>query len=335
MLRRSREFQKIAKIQEIDPACLRWLARQPGRDVYERAGSRQQLLGIVRKEDTDTLENRVVKDLLHRARVECANYTSIYRDFQNQERVRLVQKFRRQIINWEKTSGIGAAKRLTGPVQPNYVLLHENKYRKLWDAYQLLLSQQKQKDDIWKWRDRTFSESCEFGLLSLMAKYTRRSSFCRSDVAIRMESLNGRYLSAETEFGSAQIKDSVSIKELIFVRGGITAQKCPYIPVDLLPLAADFFIMTNRDKTNGRIIPVWCLTEVDEQKLSNAVQVLENKLASTTAKSSTFPLILVFHHAVVNRDFWGQRGLIASLEFPMPKSMQKLEAFIFGILGIG
>jgi hypothetical protein len=150
-----------------------------------------------------------------------------------------------------------------------------------------------------------------------------------------MESLNGRYLSAETEFGSAQIKDSVSIKELIFVRGGITAQKCPYIPVDLLPLAADFFIMTNRDKTNGRIIPVWCLTEVDEQKLSNAVQVLENKLASTTAKSSTFPLILVFHHAVVNRDFWGQRGLIASLEFPMPKSMQKLEAFIFGILGIG
>ncbi|MBL8872648.1 MAG: DUF2357 domain-containing protein [Planctomycetaceae bacterium] len=333
VLRRSREFQKIAKIQEIDPACLRWLARQPGRDVYERAGSRQQLLGIVRKEDTDTLENRVVKDLLHRARVECANYISIYRDYQNQERVRLVQKFRRQIIHWEKTSEIAAAKRLTGPVQPNYVLLHENKYRKLWDAYQLLLSQQKQKDDIWKWRDRTFSESCEVGLLSLLAKYTRRSTFCRSDIAIRMESLNGRYISAETEIGSGVVKDAHSNTELTFVRGGITALKCQYIPVDLLSLAADFYIL-NSGSTNNRVIPVWCLSEVEEKKLSDAIEILEFKLSASRARASTFPLILVFHNSQAERYFWGQRGLIASLEFPMPKSMRKLEAFIFSILGI-
>ncbi|MFM8326932.1 MAG: DUF2357 domain-containing protein, partial [Pirellulaceae bacterium] len=82
VLRRSREFQNLSSIQEIDAACLRWIARQPGRDIYERAGSRQQLLGVVRKEDTDTLENRVVRDLLHRARVECSNYLSLYHEFQ-------------------------------------------------------------------------------------------------------------------------------------------------------------------------------------------------------------------------------------------------------------
>lgn len=335
VLRRSREFQKISKIQEIDPACLRWLARQPGRDVYERAGSRQQLLGIVRKEDTDTLENRVVKDLLHRARVESANYISLCRDFKNHDRVKTVQRFRHHIIEWEKMSEIRNAQRITGPVQPNYVLLHESRYRKLWDAYQLLLSQQKQKDDIWKWRDRTFSESCEFGLLSLMRRYTKRTQFMRSDIAIRMESLTGKYVSSDTEFGMARLKSSLSNSFFLFCRGGINAQQCPFIPSEILPLAADFFLLVHRAGKPSRIVPVWCLAEAEESRFCEAIKLLEQKLSRISCFESIFPLVLVYENSTLERLFCTGRGRVANLVFPISKSIESLGSFIVQSLGMG
>lgn len=316
VLRRTREFQKIAKIQEVDPACLRWLARQPGRDVYERAGARQQLLGVVRKEDTDTPENRVVKDLLHRARLECANYVSIYREFIDHERVRTVMNFRRQIAGWERQSEINRAKRLVGPVQPNYVLLHEPKYRKLWDAYQLLLSQQKQKDDIWKWRDRTFAEICEFAALSVIRKKTRRSPFTRSDVAIEQESITGQFISKLTEPGSARFKTQMGDMQFVFCRG-VHANRCPYVPRGFYPLSADFYLITHDGHKAHRIVPVWCLFEPVYESLEPGLCLLEKKLERLPNPSSIRPIILVFDASLEGKTFFGGNGGVVPLGFPM------------------
>jgi len=329
VLRRTREFQKLAKIQEVDPACLRWLAKQPGRDVYERAGARQELLGVVRKEDTDTLENRVVKDLLYRARIECANYVAIHREFSSHDRVRTVSSFRNQIIDWERTSDIHHAKRIIGAVQPNYVLLHEAKYRKLWEAYQLLLSQQKQKDDIWKWRDRTFSESCEIGCLSVLQRFSRSSMFSRSDVAIHSEAVTGRFISTLTEFGPAKLKSTGTRKQIVFCRG-IQVNRYPYMPPGLFPLAADFVLVVESNNSAERLVPVWCFNQVNEAAFADGVLFLENKLNRLQQRSVIWPLILVYDSQQLQSNFFGNQGSIVNIDFPLAGSIPKLAPLLLG-----
>ena len=60
MLRREREKVQLDRVQEMDRASMRWLSKQPGTTLAQRAGSDQRVLAIVRKENFDTLENRVL-----------------------------------------------------------------------------------------------------------------------------------------------------------------------------------------------------------------------------------------------------------------------------------
>ena len=335
VLRRTRELQSISRIQEIDPACLRWIARQPGRDIYERAGSRQELLGVVRKEDTDTLENRVVRDLLHRARVECSNYLSIYREFQAHDRVRSVAGFRRSILDWVRHSEIRNAKPLVGFAQPNYVLLHEPKYRKLWEAYQALLSQQKQKDDIWKWRDRTFAESCQFLVLSIVSSLTQRSPFLKSDLVLLHEAISGKFVSNRTQIGPASISLNSNSQSLLFCPGN-WAPSCPFIARELCPLAVDFFlIQPGMGSSSPIVMPVWCFTDVDPNTFAEGLGMLENKLATLACAKSIHPLILAFQQPGSEQTFLDGRGHVVSLETPAQTNLDKLQALLIAILEQG
>lgn len=328
VLRRTREMQNIGRIQEIDPACLRWIARQPGRDIYERAGTRQELLGVVRKEDSDTLENRVVRDLLHRARIECSNYTSMYREYSNYERVRTVSSFRRQIIDWEKHSEIRNAKSLVGHVQPNYVLLHEPKYRKLWEAYQALLSQQKQKDDIWKWRDRTFSESCQCMVMSLIHSLAHRSMLHKSDLLLKHEAITGKFITKGTEFGPL-IYQGTGKQRMLLLCAGASANQRAFVPRGLLPLGTDFFIVAPHLNIPATIFPFWCFTEIDDLTFEPALILLEKKLTAIKKSEFVYPTIFVFERPDLEKQFFHGRGRIVSVESPVQATLDKYrESFL-------
>jgi hypothetical protein len=327
VLRRSREFQNLSSIQEIDAACLRWIARQPGRDIYERAGSRQQLLGVVRKEDTDTLENRVVRDLLHRARVECSNYLSLYHEFQSHDRVRMVRSFRHKIVDWQRNSEIGKAKSLTGPVQPNYVLLHEPKYRKLWDAYQALIAQQRQKDDIWKWRDRTFSESCLMVVLAALASLGRDGQGMKSDVVLQHEAMSGTFVSHATELGFFSIQGSHNRFSVLLCPGHL-ASRCPLIDRSFYPLSADFYLIDARDREDFRIFPFWCFSGDVRESLSEGLGLLERSLASVPKPHRILPKILVFGQPGVEQTFFGGHGQVFNVENPVQQHVMAFASMI-------
>ena len=78
VLRRRREMQPVATVQQVDAACLRWISRRPGRTVAEKAGSRQEVLAVVRREEHDTLENRVARDVMLRCRLLSRAYLKSY-----------------------------------------------------------------------------------------------------------------------------------------------------------------------------------------------------------------------------------------------------------------
>jgi hypothetical protein len=65
VLRRHRELTPLDRVQEMDRASMVWLSRQPGRTIAERAGSSQRILATVRRENFDTLENRVLHAYIH------------------------------------------------------------------------------------------------------------------------------------------------------------------------------------------------------------------------------------------------------------------------------
>ena len=331
VLRRTRELQNIGRIQEIDAACLRWIARQPGRDIYERAGTRQELLGVVRKEDSDTLENRVVRNLMHRARIECSNYTSIYREYSDYERVQTVASFRHRIIDWEKHSEIRNAKSLIGQVQPNYVLLHEPKYRKLWDAYQALLSQQKQKDDIWKWRDRTFAESCQCMMMSLMHGLAHRSMLHKSDLLLKHEAITGRFIFKDTEYGPL-IYRGTRKQRMLLLCAGPSANNRTFIPRGFLPLGTDFFIVAPERNVPTTVLPFWCFSEIDDETFEPGLTLLEKKLDSLPKSEHVYPTIFVFQRSDLEKQFFHGRGRIISVGTPVQTTLDRFRDHFLSLL---
>ena len=331
VLRRTRELQSISRIQEVDAACLRWIARQPGRDIYERAGARQQLLGVIRKEDTDTLENRVVRDLLHRARIECSNYMSIYREYPMHDRVRTVSGFRQRIHDWEKNSEIRGAKPLSGPAQPNYVLLHEPKYRKLWEAYQMLLSQQKQKDNIWKWRDRTFAESCQFLVLSAISRISDRSPFFKSDLELRHEAISGTFVSDRSQIGAASLRFLNRLQHIVYCSGS-RAKNCSFIDRSFLPLSADFFVVYPRIQSEPLIIPFWCFTDLDSNTFRDGLNILERKVRTLSCGKNVYPVIITFRNSSVLDDFLDGRGRVLSLSNSAQEHVDAVQDLLLSIL---
>jgi hypothetical protein len=150
VLIREREKMSLGMVQQVDAHCLRWLYRQPGHDAIEKAGAKQRILAIVRRENYNTLENRVFKDFLTRCSQETAQYLR-----KNQSRFsgHPTTKCLRRLYNLcEK----GLREPLLGKVGiirtlpvPNYALTQERRYTKIWKAYVELIRQANIAERLW------------------------------------------------------------------------------------------------------------------------------------------------------------------------------------------
>ena len=147
-LRRVRQFSPLGRTREVDSACLRWLARQSGATVAQKAGMRQKVLAVVRVEDIDTPENRVVRDLLVRATQACNRYRREHHAARGHPRVKDVTQFLRLLRELFTTTAMADVQPLVGIPQPNYVLQMDPRYTVLWDAWQQLVRQQDRKSVV-------------------------------------------------------------------------------------------------------------------------------------------------------------------------------------------
>jgi len=159
ILRRERRRTPVGRVQQVDSTCLVWLVRQPGRTAVEKAGPTQQILAVVRTEDYDTLENRVLKDFLHR----CIGAADLYiREhkgrFEQSTRYKAVAILRDTCRRLLRDTPLAQVRSLPGFPQPNYVLLHDRAYRELWGWYVRLVRRQKENDDAWRWQRRLWAD---------------------------------------------------------------------------------------------------------------------------------------------------------------------------------
>lgn len=163
ILRRERELTPIAHVQQIDAKCMSWLTRQPGRTPVQKAGSKQKILSVVRKESFNTLENRVLKAFLKL----CIAYGKRYLiEFQKlypqSDRIRAVKRLcntAKISLQMEEFEGVGLLK---GQPVPNYVLMHDIHYSVIWNLYLDLLHQTALMEKAWKKRAEILEQFCFF-----------------------------------------------------------------------------------------------------------------------------------------------------------------------------
>ena len=158
-LRRERQMQHLSQAQQVDDKCLLWLTRQPGYSAVQKAGARQQILAVVRKESYDTLENRVFKHFLRLALATSRRYL---RDYQAAfSETSLIANMRKlaslcnRELHSEQMQGVGDLRSLPSP---NYVLMHDKNYRLIWQLYKKLILQEQFIIWVWPYRHQFMLE---------------------------------------------------------------------------------------------------------------------------------------------------------------------------------
>ena len=155
VLNRIRQKVPIARVQQVDSHCLRWLTRQPGRSAAEKGGSRQEILGIVRVENYNTLENRVLKDFLSRCVALSTMYLRRYDTevFHGHVNVKAVTRFKNLCVGGLLKQEFENVSELHEFPQPNYVLQQDRLYSRIWSSYCDILRQEDVAEKLWDKRE--------------------------------------------------------------------------------------------------------------------------------------------------------------------------------------
>ena len=171
-LRRRRELQLIDRVRQLDAASLRWLARQPGRSMAERAGPRERILAVRRYRSQDTLENQVLVDVVRRSIALAKEYEQIYRRYPNSTRVRDVRELRRVFGGLNQEEWVSGVRSLTSMPVPNYALLNDRRYSPMWKLWQRLLRQEQLFQSLEAWLPRLVAELVWVGCLAELESST-------------------------------------------------------------------------------------------------------------------------------------------------------------------
>ena len=160
ILQRYRDNTPIARIQEIDTACIRDYARRPGTTTAEKAGSRQSILAVRRREQRDTMENRVACWVMERLSLRASAFCSENSGFQDDPKVELVSRFGKNACDWRASEFLHDVANLPQVItQPNYPLQFEARYQIVWKTYQRLLKEKREIDDAWAWQRVLWGET--------------------------------------------------------------------------------------------------------------------------------------------------------------------------------
>lgn len=167
ILNRERLMLPADRVSETDNACLRWMVRQPGETMVQKAAAnRQRFLGIARRESFDTLENRVMKDFICRCSNEGRRYLKTEvgdnQGFQQSERAVTVRQHHHLCTDLSRTPFFENVAAPPSAPRPNYVLQNDARYREIWRHYLRLLRQEDEEDCLWDWQSRTWADVCRF-----------------------------------------------------------------------------------------------------------------------------------------------------------------------------
>ncbi|MCP9297089.1 MAG: DUF2357 domain-containing protein [Planktothrix agardhii LY1] len=151
-LRRKAELMPVGNIQEMDAYCLRDYTRRPGLTAAEKAGSRQELMGVKRHQDYNTPENKFLvyfagkvlyrESNLYKMYPECEKFYKTIKQFRQQPTVKPILKTLHRFK----------------PGKPNYVLLQNPIYHGFYQAYLEYIAKRSEKEKLWTVRNQLLKD---------------------------------------------------------------------------------------------------------------------------------------------------------------------------------
>ena len=191
LLRRQRELTNVDRVQQLDVSCVRWLSRQPGETVYERAGPRQKIMAVQRQESINTLENRVLRDFAVRTTREATQYTRHYEKLKSTPRWADVYSYGRRCHRAMKELVALDVSQVQQPVVPNFVLLQDSRYRFLWQGYLELLRRKEEEDECWRWQHRLWLDCSRLLMHLSLRQGSEFTSVAEVPLRINSEQVRG------------------------------------------------------------------------------------------------------------------------------------------------
>ena len=196
-LRRKAELMPIGRIQEMDSYCLRDYIRRPGHSPEEKAGAKQQLMGVMREQNYNTVENKFLVyfagRLLH---LECFRYEQS-NDTAYKESVKKL----RQTIELFRQSPLikNIVVRHFKLTKPNYVLLQNPIYNSFYRAYQDYVYRRSQKESLWSYRHNLLGDTVYLCLTAALLCFQGVNLNPLANLKTRTSPNYGNYLLSESE----------------------------------------------------------------------------------------------------------------------------------------
>lgn len=265
VLRRTRELTSLDRMQELDRASMVWLSRQPGRNVAERAGSAQRIMATVRKENFDTLENRVLHAYLQRAVEAAREWMLEHRRARNSPRYKAVEAYGKLCVRIARVlRDLGVAK-AHASVTPNYVLMQDRGYRQVHKAWLRLLQRERVLDDLWAWQAQSWTDFAVLAIVLALDELEESELVAQSPIVWRSEATTGRWFDQDRPLAVFWLRDTGRIVEV---------QARPEKPGTLLTLARAHVALRITDPTRGELprrVAVWTPHAMEELKLANEI----------------------------------------------------------------
>lgn len=272
VLRRTREFTSLDRVQEMDRASMRWLVRQPGRTIAERAGTSQRILATVRRENFDTPENRVLHAYSKLAHQVAREWMQEHPRARNSRRYAQVDHFGRFCKNFAQMLAdleVGVA---DASVIPNYVLMQEPSYNAIYEAWRRLLEEDKVLDDLWAWQAETWTDFSVLAVVLALSELEEAELVAQSPIVWRSEASLGRWFEQDRPIAVFWLKRTGRIVEV---------QSRPEAPGRMLALTRAHVSLRISDVDKGgmpRRVAVWTPHSMTRIELSDAVEQANERL---------------------------------------------------------
>jgi hypothetical protein len=273
VLRRHRELTPLDRVQEMDRASMVWLSRQPGRSIPERAGASQRILATVRRENFDTLENRVFHSYARLATDAAREWLREHPRAKASKRYEQVDGFRKSCRRLAETlADLGVMVAQAG-ITPNYVLMQDRSYREMHKNWLRLLLRRKIEDDLWAWQAETWTDFAVLAIILAVDELDEAEVVAQSPILWNPEAVGGRWFEQDRPIAVFWLRSTNRIVEV---------QARPEKPGTLLSVAHAHVALRISDPSRAdlpRRVAVWtphAMRRIDlEESTAEAAKLLQ------------------------------------------------------------
>jgi hypothetical protein len=255
-LQRHRGFIGAPQVTEVDATCLQWYAKQPGATLMEKAGANQKILAVLRKENFNTLENRVFKAVCGELLALCEEFLEVNCGRSSSDKYKAVKKFRKKLKTAQATPFLEKVAPQVAICTPNYVLSCHPHYKQIWNLFCSLRRNRRENENIWEWQTALWADSCRQLTAALFTylckKHSSLEELAVSMAYIRQEPFCGQWLDAPVMPGPFLYDGA--ILEIYDWRDGTLDED---IAAVMGPLGCDQLISYSPASSERKMLAVW------------------------------------------------------------------------------